>query len=1000
MNSSKARCLSLDYSLCPKNLFRLRIGRRDFNLIVRPATARRSTALFSILFLILSSLSVFSPKLSAHSTEYLQSTDPFCHSALLNSTIDLRDILYPVPDITCPTIRNVNVVCDSLDADGHEIYTISFGIADGTIDSMGISSPDGFFSPSTFYNVTNSTTITTTFSSTSGNRWIKLVYKSTVTDSCICCIMIQLPLCSHSTGKMKVALQDLECAGFDKNGDSVYNFVLGIDNYTGDQKSLSVSSSQATVNYFGPSIIPFNSTTTVSGQITAIGISSLGLDVHLLPDTVDTGSDSVLSLSLPSGCDAGYASAIEAPEQTEELLPANQPEQDSSNAIPVCRQSYVQNNWYQGAGRNTNEIGGATCLLAGEKNSVWYIFTTQSAGTFGFTLNQGNNDYDFALYDITGTTCAALPNLIPVRCNYSARTGVNNPNTGLQCDTIFGGNLSYSAGQPPMMPGINVTANRTYVLLISNWSVPSNGYTLTFCGTASIINNTPPSISAVSSLTCAGNTILVTLNKPVLCSTISRNGTGWSITGPTAITVSGADGVNCTANGYTSQVLLHLKFSASSNCGNYTLSATNTNTITDLCGNHLTSGSHAFSTAAAVASFTLQKTTYCAGDDIVMDGSASLNADRFMVGILEIDKNGAWHSEDQFWTINQAPGSSIDLTQLLQSHNKQFNCGSHYRIKLAVQNCCTNWSEHVVFIQIKCPVIDPGPNQSICRSSLHSVTLGTAAVSGQTYLWEPGGQTTAQIIVLPSQTTTYTLTVTGNGCTQTAQVTVFVIENPTVSIVQSGPDVCTQIQTLTAVTSGGGGGTVTWSPGGSHAQSIRAVQIDSLGQSTTYTVTYSTPCGNAVASITPPCRAHYIPHGLYSWNASDFLVPNAFTPNGDGLNDYFDITDQTAANHCQRLPYDAVRYEFKVWNRWGEVVTDKNVTSSTGFANQTVPHWDGTATDHYHYKCHWYDDLFGPSCKGQPGWKLPSDLYRWTLDFYSCTGSWLGELGGYLFDLY
>lgn len=53
---------------------------------------------------------------------------------------------------------------------------------------------------------------------------------------------------------------------------------------------------------------------------------------------------------------------------------------------------------------------------------------------------------------------------------------------------------------------------------------------------------------------------------------------------------------------------------------------------------------------------------------------------------------------------------------------------------------------------------DAGPDQNISEGA--SVQLGTAAQSGHTYSWSPGGATTAQINVAPTSTTTYTVTAT------------------------------------------------------------------------------------------------------------------------------------------------------------------------------------------------------------------------------------------------
>jgi gliding motility-associated-like protein len=53
-------------------------------------------------------------------------------------------------------------------------------------------------------------------------------------------------------------------------------------------------------------------------------------------------------------------------------------------------------------------------------------------------------------------------------------------------------------------------------------------------------------------------------------------------------------------------------------------------------------------------------------------------------------------------------------------------------------------------------------------------------------------------------------------------------------------------------------------------------------------------------------------------------VPNAFTPNGDGHNDYFKIS----------APGIETLNVFRVFNRWGQLVFDSPLSHSLG--------WDGT----------------------------------------------------------
>jgi gliding motility-associated-like protein len=56
------------------------------------------------------------------------------------------------------------------------------------------------------------------------------------------------------------------------------------------------------------------------------------------------------------------------------------------------------------------------------------------------------------------------------------------------------------------------------------------------------------------------------------------------------------------------------------------------------------------------------------------------------------------------------------------------------------------------------------------------------------------------------------------------------------------------------------------------------------------------------------------------------FVPNAFTPDGDGLNEYF-----------RPVAYDVSNFEFLIFNRWGEIIFQTNDPNNPG--------WNGTRKD-------------------------------------------------------
>jgi hypothetical protein len=70
------------------------------------------------------------------------------------------------------------------------------------------------------------------------------------------------------------------------------------------------------------------------------------------------------------------------------------------------------------------------------------------------------------------------------------------------------------------MPGLNVTAGQTYILVVDNWTGDGTGFTITFTGTAQIFDNTPPAITSVQSSCTNPNQLLVTFNEPIECSSL------------------------------------------------------------------------------------------------------------------------------------------------------------------------------------------------------------------------------------------------------------------------------------------------------------------------------------------------------------------------------------------------------------------------------------------------------------------------------------------------
>jgi PKD repeat protein len=137
-------------------------------------------------------------------------------------------------------------------------------------------------------------------------------------------------------------------------------------------------------------------------------------------------------------------------------------------------------------------------------------------------------------------------------------------------------------------------------------------------------------------------------------------------------------------------------------------------------------------------------------------------------------------------------------------------------------------------------VADAGRPQTICSGS--SATIGASAVTGSTYAWtsSPAGftATVANPSVSPTQTTTYTVTETNGGCSNTNSVVITVNPAPVASFTKSA-DQCLDGNsftfTNTSSVSGGNFSSAAWDFGDDNTSESESPTY-SYGAAGTYTV--------------------------------------------------------------------------------------------------------------------------------------------------------------------
>jgi len=162
----------------------------------------------------------------------------------------------------------------------------------------------------------------------------------------------------------------------------------------------------------------------------------------------------------------------------EEIICPIPNEQDCAGAILICK-NYAEPNYYSGVGNIPDEVPSSSCLGSGEKNNVWYQFTSYQDGFLGFTIfpNTPSDDYDWAVYDISEFGCNGIPSDLSTElsCNYS-------PNVCADEDGSTGPNGDLSgpcAGQNEDL--IPVDSGGTYVIVVSQFENESqDGYEIVF----------------------------------------------------------------------------------------------------------------------------------------------------------------------------------------------------------------------------------------------------------------------------------------------------------------------------------------------------------------------------------------------------------------------------------------------------------------------------------------------------------------------------------------
>ncbi len=255
---------------------------------------------------------------------------------------------------------------------------------------------------------------------------------------------------------------------------------------------------------------------------------------------------------------------------------------------------------------------------------------------------------------------------------------------------------------------------------------------------------------------------------------------------------------------------------------------------------------------------------------------------------------------------------SINGGQSFQSSNtfNNVSAGTYNVTVRTAGSACAAAPQQVVVNFTDNLNLNAGNGRTICLGQTFTPSVTSNATS---YSWSPttgvSNPAIANPVLAPTATTTYTVTATLGTCSKTGTVTVVVAPGATAN---AGADAVIIAGDTYTLQGSGSAGTYLWTPSVGLSATNILKPVATPQATTTYTLNVTTPLGciaadDVTVTVVPYC-----------------IKPmEAFTPNGDGVNDRWLITNGNCLKSATA----------QVFNRYGAKVFESNDYKNT---------WDGT----------------------------------------------------------
>lgn len=233
------------------------------------------------------------------------------------------------------------------------------------------------------------------------------------------------------------------------------------------------------------------------------------------------------------------------------------------SAFPVCgisvfHESQVTNCTGPNVAQTSCPIG------ATSSSSFWYKFTCYQTGTLGFLISgiSSTDDYDWVLFDVTGHNPNDVFTDPSLAISINLYGAGNNPAAGFPesptgCKPGAIGNVhceGYLNNNTPFNAMPTITAGRDYLLMVTNWTKSTTGYDLTFTGGSGSITDPKQPHLLNAKAACDGTQATIKMNKRMKCNSLTGTGSEFTIT-PAVANIISAVGFGC-SNGFDMDSLI------------------------------------------------------------------------------------------------------------------------------------------------------------------------------------------------------------------------------------------------------------------------------------------------------------------------------------------------------------------------------------------------------------------------------------------------------------